>query len=166
MHSTKCHSQLIASLIVQIAERKHLQDALERKRNAAQQSQVLPSRKSGASQALRITAENLLVCHVSVCHACHVSAQGSWPPPALPQGASSPKVATDSAAYTQPQQQTQQQQQPQQRQQQQQQQEQPPPQQQQPAAHSSPPAGENAMNVVLVGAECAPWSKTGDTVYP
>ncbi len=23
------------------------------------------------------------------------------------------------------------------------------------------PAGENAMNVVMVGAECAPWSKTG-----
>ena len=88
-------------------------------------------------------------------------AQSSGPPSTLPQGASSPKVATDSAVDTQPQQQTQQQQ-PQQ--QQQQQQEQPPPQQQQPAAHSSPPAGENAMNVVLVGAECAPWSKTGETV--
>ena len=65
MHSTKCHSQLIASLIVQIAERKHLQDALERKRNAAQQSQVLPSRESGASQALRVTAKYLLVCCLS-----------------------------------------------------------------------------------------------------
>ena len=26
---------------------------------------------------------------------------------------------------------------------------------------SGPLAGENVMNVVLVGAECAPWSKTG-----
>ncbi len=25
----------------------------------------------------------------------------------------------------------------------------------------APLAGENVMNVVLVGAECAPWSKTG-----
>jgi hypothetical protein len=49
-------------LIAQIAERKHLQDALERKRNAARQSQVLPSRESGASQALRVTAEYFLVC--------------------------------------------------------------------------------------------------------
>jgi hypothetical protein len=27
--------------------------------------------------------------------------------------------------------------------------------------HQGPLAGENVMNVVLVGAECAPWSKTG-----
>ena len=36
---------------------------------------------------------------------------------------------------------------------------------QQPSYHDSGPsgplAGENVMNVVLVGAECAPWSKTG-----
>ncbi len=55
-------------------------------------------------------------------------------------------------------------------------QQQAPPQQQRPAAQQqqSPPepeprpeaapplAGDNVMNVVLVGAECAPWSKTGE----
>ena len=30
---------------------------------------------------------------------------------------------------------------------------------------SGPLAGENVMNVVLVGAECAPWSKTGKTQH-
>ena len=47
----------------------------------------------------------------------------------------------------------------------------PPQQQQQEQRRGLPPqqeqqqqpslAGDNAMNVVLVGAECAPWSKTG-----
>ncbi len=46
----------------------------------------------------------------------------------------------------------------------------PPPQQQEPAYEPEPPptpqqqeplAGPNVMNVVMVGAECAPWSKTG-----
>ena len=27
--------------------------------------------------------------------------------------------------------------------------------------HTTPLAGENVMNVIVVGAECAPWSKTG-----
>lgn len=32
----------------------------------------------------------------------------------------------------------------------------------QPAPPAEPPlAGENVMNIVMVGAECAPWSKTG-----
>ena len=44
-------------------------------------------------------------------------------------------------------------------------QQQPQQQQQQQQQASEPtrqsPAGENAMSVVMVGAECAPWSKTG-----
>lgn len=30
-----------------------------------------------------------------------------------------------------------------------------------PAQNNPPLAGENVMNVIMVGAECAPWSKTG-----
>ena len=30
----------------------------------------------------------------------------------------------------------------------------------------SRPYNENAMNIVLVGAECAPWSKTGGAILP
>ena len=66
MHSIKMSRPADCySLIAQIAERKHLQDALERKRDAAQQSQVLPGHESGASQDLRINAELLLVCCLS-----------------------------------------------------------------------------------------------------
>jgi hypothetical protein len=93
-----------------------------------------------------------------------MQAQRSGPPPAGPQGAPPPEVAaTVSAAEIQPQQQTQQQQQ-QRQEQPAQRQEQPPQQQQQQAAQSPPLAGDNVMNVVLVGAECAPWSKTGDDI--
>jgi hypothetical protein len=36
-----------------------------------------------------------------------------------------------------------------------------------PAPPSNEPlAGENVMNVVMVGAECAPWSKTGELAVP
>ena len=45
--------------------------------------------------------------------------------------------------------------------QQQQQQHPPPTQQPAPPPSQPPPCGENRMNIVFVGAECAPWSKTG-----
>lgn len=75
------------------------------------------------------------------------SQAGQLAQPAAQQGAPPPEVAaTQQAADGREPQQAQAQQSPQQAQQQQ----------------SQPPlAGDNAMNVVLVGAECAPWSKTG-----
>jgi starch synthase len=157
MHSIKCHGRLIAT------------PSSLRSRSASICRMHLRGNEMQHSShrcCLAVNQGHLRTCasmqNSSWSVAYHIPAQGSWPPPTVPQGASSPKVATDSAADAQPQQQTQQPQ-AQQQQHQQQQQEQPPP-QQQPAAHSSPPAGENAMNVVLVGAECAPWSKTGDRV--
>lgn len=85
------------------------------------------------------------------------SQAGQLAQPAAQQGAPPPEVAaTQQAADGRKPQQAQAQQSPQQAQQQQGQ----PPQQEQ--QQSQPPlAGDNAMNVVLVGAECAPWSKTG-----